>query len=292
MRGIQNWEDELKPERANRNHGYVISDLQIDAIERCLEDIETRSVSLWPTRSKRGPRSSDHAPLQTIYMFYRAYPEPVRIYIGQSFFGRDRITGQIKNRKWATHVTSLEFRGYLYPGTLRLLETCVLRKGVKAFPGALWHNEQGLVVRSPDTLVRMPFYLSLDALALKILTIFGAELPDAAFHSVPEYPVTHLIGGSTEEYFGRLSHRKRCVFLLKGSRMSSRATNMTALRHFGGTGFKYGSRLYREGQMERKRGTLTRPAGLTITEPVKFADKEEAARFLTLDGPSLIWEKA
>jgi hypothetical protein len=283
--------DDCKSTSSKNRH--VISDEQLKELQRCLDEIDIYPVNLWPVRrSRKRSRLIKHAPLRAIYMFYRQHIEPVRVYIGQSSSGSDRINGQIKRRKWATDVISIEMRGCLDRATLRLLEACILRTGFQTFPGALWHNQQGLSVCSSDTLSAMSQYPVLNKMTLKILDIFGDALPHTAFHPLSEYPITHVLGGPTEEYYGLLSHRGRCVFLLKGSRMSSRATNMTMLWRMDGTGLKYGSLFEHEGKLERMRGTPNRPAGLTITEPVKFRDKEEAARFLTLDGPSLIWERA
>ena len=274
---------------SHKNHS--ISPLQLKALERCLIDIEAHSVCLYDSEKSIKSLWFNHAPYETIYMFYRTYRNPIRVYVGQSPFGRNRITDQIKNLKWATHVMSLEFGAYLEPQTLLLIENSVLGRGLATFPGVLWHNERGLGASLSDGLVRRASHPMIDALAVEILEIFGRRMPYEAFTPLPQYQITHIIGDPMGEYFGKLSHRGRCVFLLKGSRISSRAKNITALRRIGGVGLKYGEGFYCRGELEHKPRTLSRPEGLVITEPVRFKNKEEAARFLTLDDPTSAWKR-
>lgn len=286
--GRPSWEDGNKKDR------YVIESRQLAEIECCLGDIEINYVDLHPWHQNTPDFGSlDHVLNQMIYMFYRKHSVPVRIYLGQSFFGRERIEAQIKICKWATHAICLSFMGYLYPQTLRLIETCLLRRCPKIYIGALWHNEMSIKIRSKDPLMQMAPYPVLDELVSEIIEIFGEVLPRAAFVPYRKNTATHSIGDPRGDFYGLLSQRGRLAMLLKGSRVSSRAPNIKALRKVGGSGYYYGSSLYYQGKMEHKPQTKNRPAGFVVTEDFKFQNREEAAKFLTLDRlcPSTPWKK-
>jgi hypothetical protein len=286
----------MKPdiERIHQKQQYAIEDRQLEEIECCLGNIETYCSSLVPwVKTPKNLNTIDHPYEQTIYMFIREYPLPVRLYLGESFQGKERIENQIKYRKWATHVISLHFTGYLYPRTLRLIETSLLRNCPKFFVGALWHNEMSVNIRSKDPLLQMGPYPVLDALVSEIIEIFSEWLPKAAFVPYPENKLTHIIGDPSGDFYGLLSQRGKRTILLKGSRISARAPNLKALRNIGGSGINYGYSLDYLGKMERKQETKKRPAGFVITEDCKFPSMEEAAKFLTLDSlcSSSSWKK-
>lgn len=278
----------------NKKDRYVIEDRQLDEISGCVENMEAYHVRLNPWFGEpRNRNKIDHPLEQTIYMFYREAPLPVRIYIGKSFCGKERIENQIISRKWATHVISLGFMGYLYPQTLQLVETCLLRRCPKVFIGALWHNEMSVNIRSKDPLLQMGPYPVLDELVSEIIEIFSELLPKAAFVPYPENRLTHTIGSPSGDFYGLLSQRGKRTILLKGSRVSARAHNLKALRRIGGSGLQYSHSLDYLGKIECRQGTKKRPAGFILTEDCKFPNMEEAAKFLTLDSlcSSNSWEK-
>ena len=261
---------------------YRISDNQLAEIRTSLEDIEPTIIPL-AGRTPRYRHPLGAYPL--FYAFVRDQPLPLRAYGGLSCQPFRRISDQISRFKWATAVITFELRGYLLPETLSILEKRLLRHGYATLPGAIWHNERGLSARSPDPFSMWGIYPELDDLTYMIVSDIASILPKSATIPLEPPEMTHILGGPGKEVYGRMAQIGRRTMLLKGSRVSSLAPNITTLEKIKGFSWRRGSPLWFEGRMEKRPATMTRPAGLCLSEPATFSKPEDAARFLTLDQP-------
>lgn len=261
---------------------YRISDNQLAEIRTSLEDIEPTIIPL-AGRTPRYRHPLGAYPL--FYAFVRDQPLPLRAYGGLSCQPFRRISDQITRFKWATAVITFELRGYLLPETLRILEKRLLRHGYATLPGAIWHNERGLSARSPDPYSVWGIYPDLDDLTHAIMSNIASLFPKIATIPLELPEMTHILGGPEKEVYGRMAQIGRRTILLKGSRVSSLAPNITSLEKIKGFSWRRGSPLWFEGRMEKRPATMTRPAGLCLSEPAPFQTPEDAARFLTLDQP-------
>jgi hypothetical protein len=268
---------------------YRISDNQLAEIRTSLEDIEPTIIPLGRTPRYRHPPGA--YPL--FYAFIRDQPLPFRVYGGLSCSPFGRIRDQKTRFKWATAVITFELRGYLVPEILSILEKRLLRHGYATLPGAIWHNERGLSARLPDPFSVWGIYSELDDLTHAIMSDIASLLPKSATIPLEQPKMTHILGGPEKEVYGRMAQIGRRTMLLKGSRVSSLAPNITTLEKIGGFSWRRGSPLWFEGRMEKRPATMTRPAGLCLSEPAPFPTPEDAARFLTLDQPDRwVWRNA
>lgn len=272
------------------HQAYRISDNQLMEIQTSLEDIEPNIIHL------NGQASRYRHPLGAYPLFYafiRDQPLPFRAYGGLSYSPFGRIKDQKTRFKWATAVITFELRGYLVPEVLSILEKRVLRHGYATLRGAIWHNERGLSARSPDPFNVWCIYPELDDLTYVIVSNIASIFPKPATIPFKEPEMTHVLGGPEKEVYGRMAKAGGRSILLKGSRISSLAPNITSFEKLKGFSWGRGSPLWFEGRMEKRRATMTRPAGLCLSEPASFSTPEDAARFLTLDQPDRwVWRTA
>lgn len=199
-----------------------------------------------------------------------------------------RVNEQLHLRQWASEVFLFPL-SHLSFSALESLEKRLLRVCNDRFRWAYTDNEKDLSGPAPDPFAKRGIYSDIDELTRNIIRCISQSLYKSRDQrKKPKANCT--LGAPDGALYGVGCQKGRWLYLLPGSRISSRYPNFKTIKQDPGALERY-ERFYRRGQIAKRPGTLVRPEGFVVTEPIPFRNKRSAARFLN-GGENVIenWE--
>ena len=256
--------------------GYVTDLIEVYKILKATGDHEDCFAMWQPLPGRIVKEGIKNAP--GVYAFINKGLDWDHYYLGLAYKGIGRrVNGQRHLRQWASEV-------FLFPlphlsfSALDRLEKRLLRICNNRFTWAYTDNEKDLDGPPPDLLAKRRVYSDIDEPTRDIIRCISQSLYKSwDQRKKPKQNCT--LGAPDGAFYGVGCLKGRWLYLLPGSRISSRYPNFKTIKQDPGALERY-ERSYRRGQIAKRPGTLIRPEGFVVTEPILFRNKDSAARFL------------